>query len=46
MNNHWYLEALFTNTPSVVLAVDEHFQIFDLNPAAVAILGLSPEQVI
>jgi PAS domain S-box-containing protein len=46
VNNHWYLEALFTDTPSVVLSVDEHFHIFDLNPAAVAILGLSPEQAI
>ncbi len=46
MNNHWYLEAFFINTPSVVLAVDEYFHLFDLNPAAVAILGLPPEQVV
>ena len=46
MNTHWYLKTLFINTPSVVLAVDEHFHILDLNPAAVAILGLPPEQVV
>jgi PAS domain S-box-containing protein len=46
VNNHWYLEALFTNTPNVVLAVDEKFHIFDMNPAAVTFLGLSPEQVV
>ena len=46
MNNHWYLQALFANTPSVVLAVDEHFHIFDLNPAAVTILDMPPEEVV
>ena len=46
MNNDWLLKDLFTNTPNVVLAVDEHFHIFDLNPAATTLLGLSREQVI
>jgi PAS domain S-box-containing protein len=46
VNNHLYLKTLFINTPSVVLAIDEHFHIVDLNPAAVSILGLSPEQVL
>ncbi len=43
MNNHGYLETLFTNTPSAVIAVDEHFHIFDINPAAATILGQSSE---
>ena len=46
MNNYWLLKDLFTNTPNVVLAVDEHFHIFDLNPAAASFLGLLPEQVV
>ncbi len=46
MNNHWYLETLFTNTPSAVIAVDEHFHIFDINPAAATILGQSLEDAI
>ncbi len=46
MNNHWYLEALFTNTPNAIIAVDEHFQIVDVNPAAATILGQSPEDTI
>lgn len=46
MNNSWLLKDVFTNTPNVVLAVDEHFRIFDLNPAAATLFGLSPEEVI
>jgi PAS domain S-box-containing protein len=46
VNNHWYLEALFANTPSAVIAVDEHFHIVDINPATVTILGQSPEDAI
>lgn len=46
MNNHWYLEALFTTTPNSIIAVDEHFQIVDINPAAATILGQSPEGTI
>ncbi len=47
MNNYWLLEDLFTNTLHVVLAVDEQFHIFDLNPAAATTLfGLSREEVI
>ena len=46
MNNHWLLKDVFTNTPNVVLAVDQHFHIFDLNPAAATLLGLSRKQVV
>jgi signal transduction histidine kinase len=46
VNNHWYLEALFTNTPNAIIAVDEHFHIVDVNPAAATILGQSPEDTI
>ena len=46
MNNYWLLEDVFTNTPNAVLAVDEHFHVFDLNPAAATLLGLPPEQVV
>jgi PAS domain-containing protein len=46
VNNYWLLKDLFTNTPNVVLAVDQHFHIFDLNPAAASLLGLPHEQVV
>jgi PAS domain S-box-containing protein len=46
VNNRWYLEALFANTPSAIIAVDEHFQIFDINPAAAKVLGQSSEDAI
>ncbi len=46
MNNYWLLNDLYINTPHVVLAVDEQFRIFDLNPAATTFLGLSAEQVV
>ena len=46
MNNYWLLEGLYTSTPNMVLAVDEHFHIFDLNHAAATLLGLPPEQVV
>src|SRR6266487_5395591 len=44
--NRGYLEAAFVNTPNAIIAVDEHLCIFDINPAAVTILGVSHEQVI
>ena len=46
MNNYWLLKDVFTNTPNVVLAVDEHFRIFNLNPAASTLFDLTPEEVI
>ena len=46
MNNYWLLKDLFTKTPNVILVVDEHFHLFDLNPAAAILLGLSPEQIV
>ncbi len=46
MNNYQLLKDLFTNTPNVVVAVDEQFHVFDLNPAAAKTLSsLSPEEV-
>jgi signal transduction histidine kinase len=44
--NRGYLEAAFVNTPNAIIAVDEHLCIFDINPAAATILGVSHEQVI
>jgi PAS domain S-box-containing protein len=41
--NHRYLEALFTNTPSTIVAIDNNFRIFDMNPAATTALGCSRE---
>ncbi len=46
MSNYQYLESLFTNTPNALIAVDDHFQVFDLNPAAAAVLGQSREHAI
>jgi two-component system phosphate regulon sensor histidine kinase PhoR len=46
VNDHGYLEALFTNNPNAVIAIDEHFQVVDINPAAAATLGQSPEEAI
>jgi len=46
LNNHWLLKGLYTNTPNMVLVVDEHFHIVDLNPAAATLLSLPPEQAV
>jgi signal transduction histidine kinase len=46
VNNYWLLKDVYINTPHVVLAVDEHFHLFDLNPAAATLLDVSPEEVI
>ena len=46
MKTQWLLKDLFTNTPHAVLAVDDQFHIFDLNPAATTFLGLSEEQIV
>ena len=46
MNNYWLLKDVFTNTPNIVMAVDEEFHVFDLNPAAATFFGLAPEEVI
>jgi two-component system phosphate regulon sensor histidine kinase PhoR len=46
VNNRGYLKAWFNNTPSAVIAVDEHFQVVDINPAAATTLGQSPEDAI
>jgi two-component system phosphate regulon sensor histidine kinase PhoR len=43
VNNNAYLEGLFTRTPSAIIAIDEHFQVVDINPAAASMLGQSPE---
>jgi signal transduction histidine kinase len=34
-----YLEALFTNSPNAIVAIDRHFHVLDCNPAAVNALG-------
>lgn len=39
-----YLVDYFYHSPAVIVAVDEQFRIYDLNPAATTRLGLSPEQ--
>jgi PAS domain S-box-containing protein len=41
-----HLEAIVTNTSDVMIALDEHFHILDLNPAATTALGLLPEKAI
>ncbi len=40
------LEAIVTNTPDAMIALDEHFHILDLNSAATTALGLLPEKAI
>ncbi len=39
--DHRYLESLFINTPSAIIAVDDQFHIVDFNPAAANALGWS-----
>ena len=41
-----HLEAIVTNTPDAMIALDEHFHILDLNPAATTAFGLLPEKAI
>jgi two-component system phosphate regulon sensor histidine kinase PhoR len=38
-----YWEDYFAHSPSMVVAVDEHLRIYDLNPSATARLELSPQ---
>src|SRR5437660_1589222 len=40
------LEAIVTNTPDAMIALDEHFRILDLNPAATTAFGWLPEKAI
>jgi PAS domain S-box-containing protein len=40
------LEAIVAHTSDAMIALDEHFHILDLNPAATAALGLSAEKAI
>jgi signal transduction histidine kinase len=46
VNTQWLLKELYTNAPDVILAVDEQFHIYDLNPAAMTLLGRTSEQVV
>lgn len=39
-----HLEAVVANTSDAMIAVDGHFQVLDLNPAAEAALGISAEK--
>jgi len=41
-----HLEAIVTNTSDAMIALDGHFQVLDLNPAATAALGLTEEKAI
>src|SRR5712692_5612369 len=44
--HHQYFESLFTNSPNALIAVDQHFRVFDFNPAAANTFGWSPNDVI
>lgn len=37
--NRQYLEALFTNSPNAIVAIDQNFHVLDCNPAAVSAFG-------
>lgn len=39
-----YMEDYFCHSPSAMIALDEHFQVFDLNPSATARLRISREE--
>jgi len=41
-----HLEAIVANTSDAMIAIDEHFQVLELNPAAEAALGVSGEKAI
>ena len=40
------LQAMIAVTPDAIIAIDEHFQIFDLNPAATKTLNSSREEAL
>ena len=44
--NHRYLEAMIVKTSDVVITLDQHFHVLNLNPAAVAALGWSCQEAI
>ncbi len=41
-----HLEAIVANTSDAMIAIDEHFRVLELNPAAEAALGVSGEKAI
>lgn len=44
--HHHYLEAMITNTSDALIALDQHFHILDMNPAAATALGRSASDAI
>ena len=44
--SHPYLEEIVSHTPDALIALDQHFQVLDLNPAASSILGWSAQKAI
>ena len=46
LKSHPYLEEVVVHTPDAMIALDEHFHILDLNPAASKVLGWSAEKAI
>ena len=40
------LQAMIAVTPDAIIAIDEHFQVFDLNPAATKTLNCSREEAL
>jgi len=43
---HHYLEAMIANTSDSMIALDQDFHILDLNPAAIASLGVSCKEAV
>jgi PAS domain S-box-containing protein len=43
---HPYLEEIVSHTPDSLIALDQHFQVLDLNPTASTILGWPAEKAI
>lgn len=41
-----YLEDMFNQSANAMIAVDEHFHVFDLNPAARARFGVAPDSTL
>ena len=46
LKNEKYLRTVIDALPSAVFVVDDHFKIFDLNPAAKSLFGIDSEVVL
>ncbi len=46
LDKRHYLEAMVDATPDAMIALDAHYRVLDLNPAAAKVLGLSTQEAV